>query len=99
MFIADCVNDGKVTDVAPKHLVQETKTQRLLTPDDTTTGLNKRVLGLKRGYLTQGRRYIVQVDVTHKGEHRRRRHRQQLFQSRRHTVKHYLMVVVSRQYI
>ena len=67
MFIADCVNDGKVTDVAPKHLVQETKTQRLLTPDDTTTGLNKRVLGLKRGYLTQGRRYIVQVDVTHKG--------------------------------
>lgn len=62
----DCAEDA-VRPSGTDHILNKRTEPETLTQEQTTTGLNKRVLGIRAGYLKQGRTYAVQVEVTHKG--------------------------------
>ena len=50
------------------HIVSKVRYSVVLKPSQTTTGLNKRALVIKKGVFKQGRTYIIQLKIKHKGQ-------------------------------
>ena len=64
----DPVIDTNVVPVISEHVVSKSRQQRLLRPEDTTTGLTGRALTIKEGVLAENRTYALLVHVQSRGD-------------------------------